>query len=223
MEPIVAPLIAKAGDQAVGALEKEADGFLKAIVKQPAESLGGLLADQINAIRHKNLINIVVKAKRNLDNAGISPREVPLKIIHPLLENASFEGEPDLQTTWANLLSNAADPRYSNVISMSFPLILREFGIREVRFLDALYKNTRKVVEFRTNQKVPVAVQDIDYQRDELMELYAKAGLSRTKSLKDLPLEYYANNKNDVDADISDFSLILSVVKRHNILEEVVS
>jgi hypothetical protein len=52
--------------------------FLAKAPRQLAET------SKINARRHTNLVKITVEAKRHLDAAGVSPREVPLKIIHPI-------------------------------------------------------------------------------------------------------------------------------------------
>jgi Abortive infection alpha len=122
---------------ALSALEAEAKSFLEAVITEPAKALGGLLTDQINAIKHRNLINIVVRANRRLAGAGLSPKQVPLKLIHPLLESGSLEEEPDLQDRWANLLSHAANPN-EKTVPVVFVSILRELSSREVTFLDAL-------------------------------------------------------------------------------------
>jgi hypothetical protein len=140
MEPLTASIAKKVGEQATDVLRKESETFLNAVLGEPAKALGGLIADRINARRHANLVTITVEAKRKLDAAGVSPREVPLKIIHPMIEAASLEEDPDMQTRWANLLANAADP-YAEALPPSFPRILSEMSSREARFLDRLYEH----------------------------------------------------------------------------------
>ena len=142
MDPITTSVIKAATGAAAAELKKESDGFLKAVFGQPARALGGLLTDRINKRRHGNLIGITVEAKRRLAEAGVSPREVPLSIIHPALETASLEEEAGLQTVWANLLANAADPRQEGKVLPSFPAILKELTSRDVKFLDMLYETT---------------------------------------------------------------------------------
>jgi hypothetical protein len=134
------PYLAKIGEQAISVLETEAETFLQALITDPAKELGGLLKDKIRSIRHSNLIRIVVSAKRKLQDAGISPREVPLKIIHPLLENASLEEDDDLQERWSNLLANAADPAHKQTIRPSFIAILKELTPKDALFLDTLFE-----------------------------------------------------------------------------------
>ena len=54
---------------------------------------------------------------------------------------ASLQEDEDLQEIWANLLANTADIRQVDVISPAFPLILKELGARDVKFLDVLYQH----------------------------------------------------------------------------------
>lgn len=138
MEPVTSGLVKNLTKEAGEALKKESEGFLKAVYGEPARALGSFFADKINKRRHANLIKITVEAKRKLAAAGVSPKEVPLKIIHPMLEAASLEEDPDMQTRWANLLAKVADPR-AEALPPSFPRILSEMSSREARFLDGVY------------------------------------------------------------------------------------
>jgi hypothetical protein len=126
MNPIVGTALAKAGEAISEVAKKDADSFLKATLVEPLKSVGSWLAEQVNARRHTNLIKIVAKAKQQLSQAGLSPQEVPLSIIHPAMEAASLAEDPDMQAVWANLLANASDPRLINRVLPSFPGILKE-------------------------------------------------------------------------------------------------
>jgi hypothetical protein len=141
MEPVSTAIGVKLTDAGIELLKKESDSFLGAVLGEPAKALGGVLADKINARRHRNLITITARAKRSLSDAGVSPKEVPLKIIHPALEAASLEDDLDLQGAWSNLLANAADPRKLVPVSAVFPIILKELSARDARFLNALYRD----------------------------------------------------------------------------------
>jgi len=78
--------------------------FMGATLAEPVKGFTGLLlTDKINFRRWKNLVTIAVEARHLLAKAGLSPKEIPLKMIHPLLESASLEEEPDIQRVWANL------------------------------------------------------------------------------------------------------------------------
>jgi hypothetical protein len=139
IDPLITSAASEVGNRAVEVLKKESESFLTATLGQPAKALGGLLADRINARRHRNLITITVEAKRRLADAGVSPSEVPLSIIHPALESASLEENPDLQAKWANLLANAADARQRQDKRGIHVSVLKELSAPEVRFLDTLY------------------------------------------------------------------------------------
>jgi len=121
------------------AIEAPAQGFLRAVLGEPLVELGGILGDKMRERRHANLINISERAKQRLDRAGVSPRQVPLSVIHPLIAAAANESDPTLQEHWANLLANAADPRGHSAVLPAFPFILRELNGDHARFAEALY------------------------------------------------------------------------------------
>jgi hypothetical protein len=133
------PALIAVGEKALESAASEAKSFLHAVLVEPARELGGLLKDQVSAKRYSNLVKIAVSSKRKLEAAGLSPQEVPLKIIHPLLEQASLEEEPSLQDRWANLLANAAAGRTDSGVRQSFAKALAELTATDARFLDAIY------------------------------------------------------------------------------------
>lgn len=205
MEPVTIAL-AKAGTEVADVLKKESESFLNIVLGEPAKALGGLLADRINARRHANLVEITVSAKRKLHDAGVSPKEVPLKIIHPMIEAAVLEEDPDLQTVWANLLANAADPRTLSPVSVTFPTILKELSSREVRFLNAL----------QTHISVKAHRSFYEYQ---LQNLYIDAGLARGRSFHP-DRENTVSSGDDIAADHRDFDYMMAIFKRHNLLAD---
>ncbi len=101
-----------------------AQGIVRTLFGPAAEQVGLILAESVGAYRHRNLANIVLKAKEKLDAVGLPVRSVPLKIIHPMLEAASLEEEPTLQDLWASMLANAASD--GSGVLPSFPEILRQ-------------------------------------------------------------------------------------------------
>ena len=78
MDPVTNAVVHSVASESARVLKKESDGFLKAVLGEPAKALGGLIADKINKRRHANLIKICVEAKRALADAGVLPKEVPL-------------------------------------------------------------------------------------------------------------------------------------------------
>jgi len=125
--------------QAINQLADKASEFLGKVVNPPLEELGGLLADKIKFWRFKNQVNIIVQAKRFIEQKGIQPGKIPLKTLAPLLEHSSWEEDPDMQSKWASLLANAANPKYSYDIHLAYVEILNQLTPLEARLLDLLF------------------------------------------------------------------------------------
>jgi len=113
--------------------------FLQAILGEPSAEIGRYLGDFVREHRHKNLIAILQRAERRLADAGVSPQQVPPKIICPLLESGSLEEDLELQERWANLIANAAHPREQAEVLPLFGEILAGLTADQARFLDAYY------------------------------------------------------------------------------------
>ena len=177
MDPITA-MATKAAEGAItkGA-KKEAEGFLRTLLHGPAEALSGLWTDKVNARRHANLIQIAVSASKRLKDASVSPKAVPLSIIHPALDAASLEEEPDLQDVWANLLANAADPRAAQSILPSFSVILKELSGRQVKLLDALFQMALDKTTGPNARHTKVS--GIEFQYKDVFDAFSKIGLAR--------------------------------------------
>jgi len=109
MEPITTAISTVAGKPSPE-VQKQTETFLMAVLGEPMKELGGLLKDQIAARRFRNLTKIVPKAMEQLAACGLTPKEISLKVIHPLLEAASLEDDEKLQAKWSSLLANAANP-----------------------------------------------------------------------------------------------------------------
>jgi len=121
---------------------QKAESLLKVVLGPPAEEFGQLWKDRVSARRFRNLVTIAVEAKEQLSRARLSPKEVPLKIIHPLLEVASLEEDTDLQKQWASLLANASAGGSCSQVLPCFVDILRQLTPTEARFLDKAYNET---------------------------------------------------------------------------------
>ena len=133
--------IAKEG---ITQLANKASEFLGKVVNPPLEELGGLLADKVRFWRFKNQVNIILQAESFLEQRGIEPRKIPLKTLAPLLEHSSWEEDPHMQTMWASLLANAANPDYSYDIHSTYVDILNQLSPLEARLLDLLFNEYEK-------------------------------------------------------------------------------
>ena len=128
-------------------LAQPIQGFLSAILGSASSEVGELIADNIKFVRWKNALKILEKAQKEMEIRGIQSKEIPLKILFPILEGASLESDDEnLQAKWSNLLTSAA----AGILSRpSHPKILSELIQAEAKILDYLY-----VFELRTALKM---------------------------------------------------------------------
>ncbi len=111
--------------------------FLEKLIFPTVEEVGLLLADNIKFFRFKNQVKILLKAEKYVSTNNIKIKEIPIKILVPLLENASLEDNDDLQDKWAKMIANMADSD-SNLQNQIFPYILGQISIIEYDSLKEL-------------------------------------------------------------------------------------
>jgi Abortive infection alpha len=128
--------LVKAGVEA--AMKPFAD-LLDKLAGPAAEEIGLTLKDHVRVFRLKRQIRLFSRVKEMLAESSIEPGRVPLKLLLPMVENASIEENDDLQDRWAAMLANAAVNRD---IHPSFPEILKQLSEKEVAYLDACYRYT---------------------------------------------------------------------------------
>lgn len=134
--------------------------FVGKLVNPALTEGGGIIQDTIKFQRFKNQINIVLKAKRFLEEKGIEPAKVLPKTLVSILENGSLEENEDMQSKWAALLANAADPNRRYSVKPSFAEILKQLSPIEVSLLDRMFdeanrnKNQNKVEIFFDKEKI---------------------------------------------------------------------
>jgi len=119
-----------------------AKGFLQKLINPSIEEIGLLVADNIRLWRYKNQLRIIHKAETYIRENNIEIKQIPVKILIPLLEGASLEEDNSLRDRWAALLVNYADS--SNDMSTTiFPDILIQLSPKDAIMLDFMYKNKR--------------------------------------------------------------------------------
>jgi Abortive infection alpha len=213
MEPISAALAKATGKAATGFVKRESEGFIKAVVGGPAKATGSLFALPINERLFRNLAHATVKAKRILSELGLSPREVPLSIIHPMLQAASLEEDPDLQGVWANLLANAADPRELSPLAPSFATILKDLTAREAKFLNGLYLEARRI---RRRKHDDDKIHEVKFSDTNLFNVFSTAGLARCPRFQSITAADWMNP--ELQADMRDLHFSMDLFKRHEIV-----
>jgi hypothetical protein len=129
------------------AAEGGVEAFLRTVAA-PLVELGGWSADVIRRHRFRSAVRTAALAKEWLEEAGIEPHAVSLKVLVPLLEYASLEPDPDeaqspeeahaMHERWAALLANASAATEGAEVLPSFPRVLAELMPIEARMLEML-------------------------------------------------------------------------------------
>lgn len=122
----------------VEATENEIKAFFNGIVPDFVKQTGGILSDTVRFWRWKNQVAIVLKAKKVLEEKGLSKQAVSLKVLVPLIDASSLEEDESMQTRWANLLANAISGVME--IKPNYVEILKELSPVEALVLDKLYE-----------------------------------------------------------------------------------
>lgn len=112
-----------------------------------SDLLDGCLGIKVKEWRYKRIADTILKARQYLHDKGVDPRIVPLKVLHPLLESASLEDNENIQEKWAALLANAADPKKSNDIHLSYIQILKQLSPIQAKILDDYYSLYQEIEE----------------------------------------------------------------------------
>ena len=204
--------LVKAG---VESLMKPVSDIVAKIAGPAADELGLTVQDHIRVFRFRRQVRLFEQVKKICCEAGIEPRRVPLKLLAPIVENASLEEDNDLQDIWANLLTNAADPRPDErSVLPSFSHILKELTASDVKFLNRLYMDCGHrplTADLRT-------IEHIQYTIEDFLPLYADAGLASCKW--SVPITRGGPSFSEVDfkRDMISLEIIVAVLVRQGLV-----
>ena len=120
--------------------------FLGKLISPTVEEVGLLISDNVKYLRFKNQVKILLKAKKYVEENNISLKEIPIKILVPLLEKASLEDNEQLQDKWANMVVNMVDSE-SNIQNQVFPYILSQLSIQEYNELKNISDKEKELTE----------------------------------------------------------------------------
>jgi hypothetical protein len=212
LEPITTAIATKAATDITEVAKDSSKTFLSAVLHEPAEALGSLFGDKIRERRHANLIKIAARAQERLKAAGATPKQVPLSIIHPALEAASLEEDPDLQEMWATLLASAADPTNERAeATRSYLSVLRELTPNEVKFLNAWYDTFERY----TPDGIAFSrayITDRRFILAELLPIYTDS----------VQVTYQGVGDSHVEITVENLSAMLAVLVRHSLVTKLV-
>jgi hypothetical protein len=127
----------------------DAELFLKRLLGPGINEAGQMIADQVRYRRFKNQVVIFSKANELLNKNHIEPKQVNLKMLHPIMEYSSLEEDETLQDIWARFIANVSSHETDLSLSLKCIDILKNITPEEVRFLDyffALFKAKEKTI-----------------------------------------------------------------------------
>jgi hypothetical protein len=205
--------LVKAGVQGMveGSLKPFSD-LIAALFGPAASEAGLMLEDHVRYFRLRRQVRLCEKTGEFLTDAGVTPRAVPLKLLIPIIENASLEEDDDLQDMWARLLATAADPSSKAIEAMpSYLAVLRELSSNEVRFLNAWYEtfvgNTPGVTEFSR-----AYITDRRFILAELLPIYNSS----------VVVTYQGVGSSHMEITVENLAAMLAMLVRHSLVAKFV-
>lgn len=198
------------------AVEKLADpvvDLLKRVAGPAADEIGLTLQDAIHVYRTRRAYRLAEKFQQFVLERGIVPRSVNLKLLLPIMDNASVEEDEDLHTMWAALLTNAADPAGSDVLP-SFVEVLKQLTKPEAVFLTKFSKEEAGALSPNPGEFVITMDQAYDWWNEGgdaasfevSMDDLHRLGLIRTRSHIEIP-DPSAIPQNTLDINESGYYL----------------
>jgi len=118
--------------------------FLGELISPALKEGGGVLQDTIKYWRFQNQVNLVLKAKKFLQEKGINPRQVLPKTLLPIIEGGSLEENEEMRDKWSAMLAHAADPTSDVIVRPSYPEILKQLSPLEAKILDNFYESIKE-------------------------------------------------------------------------------
>lgn len=216
---------------------RDASKFLHAICYPAAEEFGYLLQDQVKWWKLKNISNIAIKAKNNLN---INDDEIDLtaspRIVNSILENGSWIDDDKIQDMWAGLLASSCSKDGKDESNLIFINLLSQLTSSEVKILNYICNNSKKNItmhsiiyanelslSLRTLQKMSgvVGIHNLDREIDHLRSLGLVLGGFPTIPEDELnafkrPSDIVSKTFEDFEADITTTTLALNMYVRCN-------
>jgi hypothetical protein len=127
----VDPTVAITVASALG-LSPAAGKLLERALGPAADDVGEIIRAKVNSRRNR----VIERAAAKLNEAKIEPREVPLRLLGPIVQHAALEDDENLADKWAALLANAAAGEKGADVSQRFAHILSLLTPLEARFFE---------------------------------------------------------------------------------------
>ena len=181
--------------------------FLGKLIGPTIEEIGLLGGDSLKYYRFKIQLNTLLKSKKYAEKNNVKLKEIPLKILVPLLDNLSIEEDEELQDKWAKMIVNLADSE-KNFQSQIFPYLLNQISKEEFDGLQELlekeseynilvlkYSALKENDKFKFDTETKQAEKAVDLVNQEgyilYLEEFETANLIRLGLIRQLPPKIY--------------------------------
>lgn len=134
------PLTPKVADAVI----EEAKGLLNKFLGPAFEEAGAMLGNNVRMFRLRQEIKLLRKAEQILNEAGLKPKAVNMRVLLPLLDTAVLEDNEDMAERWASLLASAANPDNQTALEASFIEILKQLVPTHAFVLDVFYEQIKR-------------------------------------------------------------------------------
>lgn len=136
--------LAKAVEKAADRTVDGVSSFFGAICMPAAEEFGLLLRDKIAAYRTKNLADIAAKTQAKLEHQKLQPSgEASPQLIRQVIEDASWTGDPTIQSMWAGLLAIASTANAAADDSLIYTDTLKRLTPFQAQLINKVYGDPR--------------------------------------------------------------------------------
>lgn len=133
------------------ASNKTIDGIgevLSRICLPAAEEIGLALRDRVSQWRTKNIANTIEIAKPLIDKLPLSDEaHAPPRLVHEIVDQASWADDPGLQAMWAGLLASSCSAEGKSQDNLLFINLVRQLTPLQAVLVKHSVKHTKK---FRT-------------------------------------------------------------------------
>lgn len=150
--------------------DKSVDGlsaFLSAICMPAAEEFGLLLRDKVAGYRRANLEKIARKASEAIrKNAVEVSGETNPRVVHQIVEEASWAEDETLQSMWVGLLLDAASRGAEEDDSIIYIDLIKRLTVFQARIINMVYGDPRA---YSVNSPVRTSVQGVYPLRNPLV------------------------------------------------------
>lgn len=135
---------AKLGEKGLEIADKAGSFFAK-VFREPINEISGMITDKLRFIRWKRMVQMADEVNKILEEKNIEDtRAVPPKIALPIIEEASLEDDPTLQSLWNHLLANAMNPNFNDELRYGFIEMIKGITGIEAKLLNEFYEVLRR-------------------------------------------------------------------------------